>query len=579
MSAVYFILLLGGLIFFHELGHFLLAKAMGVKVLTFSIGFGPALVKWRWGETEYKLAAIPLGGYVKMFGDEMGDEIADKALGISVPDQPGSPAQSEDGSVPVEVYTLEQKKAEEDARRAFNAQPLWRRTLIVFAGPAFNLLLPFFVFFFMYLSHSQLLSSYIGTVKEGGPAWKAGIRSGDVITEINDEEVAYWWQLEESINNSIDTPLSVKVLRGEESFETTVVPEEFKNVLVRQLDLIVREGRIQVTPNAVRPLLWVRPGVPGARSGLKNWDLVTHVDGRGVDSFVAVQRALSHEGDHVLTILREEPVGLLGHVHFNTYGQPLSVTVDSSVSKELESSEMVIRHVDAESPADKLGLMPGDRILSIDDDVKPLWFVFESYLADSVGDSHELVWENESGKHTGTFTLAPTTIKGEFNEDQQVVVFGAYNHSEQSPPVWTENRSRLAYSVNQTWSHVYHTYRVTFYSLAGLLAGRVPIASMGGPILIYDMASRTEELGWEYFFSIMVLLSVSLGLINLFPIPILDGGHLLFFAIEAVIRRPVPIKIRQFASYIGLFLILLLMVVVFKNDIARNWDKITGWFS
>jgi regulator of sigma E protease len=101
---------------------------------------------------------------------------------------------------------------------------------------------------------------------------------------------------------------------------------------------------------------------------------------------------------------------------------------------------------------------------------------------------------------------------------------------------------------------------------------------MGGPILIYDMASRTEEHGWPFFFNLMAWLSISLGVINLFPIPILDGGHLFFFAIEAVTRREVPIKVRQVAAYFGLACILALMVTVFWNDIARNWGTISNWF-
>ena len=148
MSAIYFLLLLGGLIFFHELGHFLVAKLSGVRVLTFSIGFGPALLRKKYGDTEYKLAAVPLGGYVRMHGDEP------------------------DSVVP-----------EDEREFAFNYKPLWKRTLIVLAGPVFNLILPVVVFFFMFLTHTQLYPAYIGAVTEGGPAWHAGLRAGDTVTQ------------------------------------------------------------------------------------------------------------------------------------------------------------------------------------------------------------------------------------------------------------------------------------------------------------------------------------------------------------------------------------------------------------
>ena len=557
MSFVYFILLLGGLIFFHELGHFILAKAMGVRVITFSIGFDPSLISKKFGDTEYRLAAVPLGGYVKMFGDEVGEDVGDKALGIKGDEE-----------------------VEDDPERAFNNKPLWRRTLIVLAGPVFNLLLPFIVFFLVYLTYTELLPSYIGAVKKDGPAWNAGIRSGDTIVKMDGEDVDYWWQMEERINSSVGTEIEVELARGDGTFTTTVVPEEIEIVKLKQVDLVDREGRIQVTPVYVRPMVGVREASPVHSAGLRNWDLVVAVDGEKVKSFADMRERLAVAGSHALDVLREETLGNLGHALFSQFGDPLELTLEGPVpDSDLYEAEMVVHHVDDGSGAARVGLESGDRIISLAGHEFPLWYIMETYLADHVGDSHELVWEDAEGRHTTEFKLTQLTVKGEFNEDRRIVKFGAYNHSSVGSPEGLKNNSLCAFAAHQTWKETYEAYRITLWSVAGLMAGKVPIEDMGGPILIYDMASRTEEHGWEYFFRIMVWLSISLGIINLFPIPILDGGHLLFFAIEAVIRRPVSVKARQVAAYIGLVLIGMLMIVVFKNDIARNWDSISNWFS
>jgi len=542
-SGVYFILLLGALILVHELGHFVVAKLSGVRVLTFSLGFGPALLRRKWGDTEYRLAAIPLGGYVRMFGDEPDSDVP----------------QSERGA-------------------AFNYKPLPLRTAIVLAGPVMNLLLPFVVFFLMFVSRSELEPAYIGAVKGGGPAAEAGLRAGDRVVRMDGEEIAYWWELETRINASIGRPIDIEVARGEETFSTTVVPETVEVERYPQLDMKEKEGRIQVIPLEARPLLWVPPGSGAEAAGLEHWDRVLSVDGKPVQAFSQVEQLLAGSGPHTLTVVREVPLAVLGHVLFNGYGKPFEVVLPDGAGAGLADADLVVHSVDAGTPAESIGLKRGDRILTVDGESFPFWFLVESYLAENVEEEHELVWTDGREEHRAKFSLVPSTEKGEFNEERKVVVFGVHNHADLGAPADIPNQDRLAYAFRFTGMAVRDAFEITLASLGGLLVGKVPIRDLGGPILIYDMASKTEKYGWEFFFNLMAWLSISLGLINLFPIPVLDGGHLFFFAIEAVIRRPVPIRVRQVAAYFGLAVILLLMVVVFRNDIMRNWDTITGWF-
>jgi len=539
LPALYFILLLGGLVLFHEFGHFIVAKLCGIKVVTFSIGFPPAIFKKKIGETNYQIGAVLLGGYVRFYGDEPDAEIPENMQ-----------------------------------HRAFNTTPLWKRSLIVLAGPVANLILPFFVYFIVFFCYSVLPPSYIGSVKKGGPGWEAGIRAGDVIVAIEDEEVEYWWQVKERINASIGEELELKIRRGEEEFTTTVVPVEEIIVKLPQMNLTDREGRIQVASHFVLPIITVTPGSRAESAGLKSWDRVLRVDDQEVHGFAEFMRVLGKPGAHKLVVVREEPLGEVGHSLFNTYSEPMLVELENDGGElGVFAAELAVHHVEKGSKAEEVGLKPGDRLISIDDEVYPFWFNFEYHLAKSVEQEHVLVWHDGERERHAEFTLKSDEEEGE-RKGPQRVVFGAYNHSGFGLPPDIPNRMRVRYAMMATWADTYDAYEITLASVVGLVSGAVPIKEMGGPILIYQLASKTEEHGWEYFFRMMVTLSISLGIINLVPIPILDGGHLAFFAIEAVIRRPIPTNVKQVAWIIGLILILLLMFVVFKNDLARNWDNV-----
>lgn len=193
------IVLLGALIFFHELGHFMFAKLLGVKVERFSIGLGPALIKRTMGETEYMLAAIPFGGYVKMLGENTSLEDVGQ----------------EDVAPP----------SEKDLERAFDRQPVWKRAAIILMGPVFNIVLAFLIYFgLFYFSGTSHLLPEVGSVVANSPAYEAGLEKGDMITAIGGETVETWSDLTALIQKSEGGPLSVEVTRGETSVELTISP-------------------------------------------------------------------------------------------------------------------------------------------------------------------------------------------------------------------------------------------------------------------------------------------------------------------------------------------------------------------
>ena len=243
MSVLYFLLLVGVLVLIHELGHFAAAKLLDVKVLRFSIGYGRPLVRFKLRETEYQIAAFPLGGYVRILGIEGDDrpdraaDQADMAGRADRPDQGGRAADRADRRSDPPV-------ARGDARRSFASRPLWQRLVIVFAGPAANLAFPCVIYFVFFAGHSVLPAAVIGDVIDGGAAARAGLEPGDRVLEIDGTPVRYWEEIETRVQSSPGKELHLRIARNGKVFERYVTPLE---ETVRYRDGAVRlQGRIGV---------------------------------------------------------------------------------------------------------------------------------------------------------------------------------------------------------------------------------------------------------------------------------------------------------------------------------------------
>jgi len=342
------IVVLGVLIFAHELGHFLAAKWARVGVVTFSLGFGPKILGRKIGETQYQISAIPLGGYVKMIGEEPGEKI------------------------PPELIP-----------KSFSHQPVGRRLGIVFAGPFFNFLFAIAAFAVAFTVGLPTLLPEVGEVKPDFPAFQAGLQKGDRILEVNGAPVKRWEDLAKAIHESVDRPLQLKVERGKEVF-------------------------------------------------------------------------------------------------------PLSVTPQVSTQKNL-----------------------------FGDDVR-------------VG----LIGISPSGT---TFT-------------------------ERADPFTAVYRA-----VVQSW----RVTELTVISIYKIIEGKVSAKTIGGPLLIAQLAGQQAKAGALSLVIFMAVISINLVILNILPIPVLDGWHLLMFLIEGAIGRPVSLKLRERAQQVGIFIIILLMLLVFYNDISR----------
>src|SRR6516165_10566638 len=256
-NIAYTLLLLGVLIFVHELGHFLVAKSLGVKVLRFSIGFGPRLFGVTRGETEYRVSWLPLGGYVKMAGEQPNEEL--------------SP---------------------EEAQRGFLTQSPWRRAAIVVAGPGFNLLFPILAYFLIFAGTHQQISTRIGSVEPGLPAAEAQLRPGDRILAVDGEKVRTFEELRTHLQPRYDRPITLTVERQGRQFTTTLTPA--KSLETNPIETLPR-GLIGISPNAKAPVLGVLEGSPAAAAGLKTFDRVLSVNGQPVKDELAFNASIEKE--------------------------------------------------------------------------------------------------------------------------------------------------------------------------------------------------------------------------------------------------------------------------------------------
>ena len=422
-----FLLVLGVLIFVHELGHFLVARWYGVRVLTFSLGFGPKILKVTRGGTEYCISAVPLGGYVKMAGENVTDE-------------------------------------REGAPDEFLSKSKWVRFQVYLAGPVMNIALALIASTIVLaggadvpIYHSR--PAVIGGVEPNSPAAQAGIQAGDRIVSVNGEDIPTWDDLDMAVVPKAGHEISMVIDRAGSVRTITVVPAS--------------EGRYELGTLGVRPVLRpqiynVRPNMPGERAGLHRGDVLVAVAGKS-----PIGR------DEAITLIKKNgPKPIVLGLERN--GQPVEITVTP------------------EGPA-------GSSLIGFD------FYGFEYQRID------------------------PT--------------FG----------------QAIAMSFRQNLDNA----KVIGKTLKDLATRQTPVNQLLGPLAIADLSGSAARLGWRELLDLMAMISLNLALLNLMPIPVMDGGQIMILGLEGIARRDFSVRLKERITMVGAVLILALMTVVIYNDIAR----------
>jgi regulator of sigma E protease len=425
-TTLAFLFVLGVLVFVHELGHFLVARWHGVRVLTFSLGFGPKLVKVTRGGTEYCISVVPLGGYVKLAGETVEDA------------QTGAPDE-------------------------FLSKSKWVRFQVYVAGPVMNILLALIVGAGV-LSRGADIPIYrsapptVGIVAPGSPAEAADLRVGDLILSVDGLPVATWDELEMQVLPKPRRELAIVVARGPERVTVRVTPEAVGSYEMGSLGIEA----------AWRPrIIQVNPGSPAERAGFQYGDVILAMNG---------VRGLQH--DEIIEQIRA------------SVAAPIVFTVE----RQGTSRDVSVVPTGPEGAA-MIGLGLGPEVRRIDPSI-----------LQAVRMSAQQNWEN-------------TVLIGK--------------------------------------------------TLVGLITRETPMRQLMGPVGIAQLSGSAAELGWLALFNLMAMISLNLGLLNLMPVPVLDGGHIAILAVESLARRDLSIRMKERILVAGAALMVLLMVTVIYNDIAR----------
>jgi regulator of sigma E protease len=551
MAVVYFVVLVGVLIFVHELGHFAWAKFFGVRVLRFSLGFGPKIAGVKRGETEYVIAAFPLGGYVRMLGESPADVVAP-----------------------------------EDRGRSFPEQPLWKRIVIVFAGPLMNLVFPVVLYFVVFLGDREMTPPVVGTVLPDRPA-DGRLQPGDRILSIDGRDVSTWYELGRLIEPNAGRPLEFVVDR--EGRRTTVRITPALTEEQRPLDLTQSVGRVGIMPNHPLAVIGiVSPSQPAAVAGLRTFDRVIAAAGRPIERWIDLERVLDRNRGSMLPLTYLRPVRLVDALHalsdLQLYEPHVAILTpeggpgSGAERTGIESSDLFVARVAAGSPEHRAGLRPGDRLVALDGRPIRLWATFLEDLRAGGGAEHELTWRRGDQLITRRLRLAHERVVDEYGQayDRYSVGIQHWAPTTVDPPV--PNPAPLTYAAREALRATWEMIELTATSIVRLLQGRLSVRTIGGPLMIFEVAGSAAREGTLNYLSLMAFISINLGLLNLLPIPLLDGGHLLFLTIEGVSRRPVSRRVREIASLAGLLMLLLVMVLAFTNDIERQWPEIVAAF-
>lgn len=543
-----FFLMLGLLIFVHEMGHFLTAKFFKVRVETFSIGFGKKVFQRKWGETTYCVSLIPLGGYVKMFGDDPSKEVPD-----------------------------------EEKPYSFLHQPLIPRMLIVLAGPLVNFFFAILVFAMVVMVGEKLPAPIVGDISTSSAAAQAGFVAGDRVLTVNTKDVTTWNDITKIIRQNPNTNINFELLRGGE--KTTIEAKAKMGQNPNPIEYNETVGLIEgLTPASLTPIVGLSNlNSPAFKAGLPTISMIDKINGKEVRYFRSLAEALKENSGKPLEISfvslladdAKPEVLTIGALDFAPNAS------NKEILKQIgfESTQTYLYTVKDSSPADKAGIKRGDKIVEINGVPTKKWEDLLKAVSSYKLDDPALkvtVLRNGEPKKLEVIPEMTELLNGRAQEESRFTIgIKPALTMIAGEPVLKRDLNPFNALVEGTRRAVRWT-GLTVVGLVRLVQNKLSPKSIGGVISIGSVASQSFQAGWSTFLNIMGILSINLFLLNLLPIPVLDGGHLVFFTLEALKGKPISLKKLEIAQTLGFVILMSLMAFALFNDVSRlysNW----GW--
>ena len=534
MFYLFGILLLGIVVLVHEFGHFIVARLCGVRVEVFSIGFGKALCKLKRGDTEYRISLVPLGGYVKMSGENPAEQDEDKNKDI-------------------------------DPNLLFSHKKWWQKVCIVFAGPLFNILFTALVLFVVSFFRLTAPSSLIEHVDPEGPAAAAGMMDGDTIVRMGGHEVKVWDDitppLTELYENGSCRSLPVEVERDGKLITLDVHPQidtyedDFGDEQSRCVLGVVRAPADATIINM------------NNYPNLKNGDKILSVDGVETDRFYKLKK-LVEKPFHEIKLIRD--------------GKEMTVTFDQEggfKKPELLHGGLIISSVEKDGYAEKVGIRVGDAIIGINGIGITAPFKFFSEMRKLKNDDPvKLEIFRDGERQNIDFALKSETQVNEMTgmTSQKIKWDARFAFDYNVPEITARRGNPVGYTFKYAVTETKKMFVLTVKGFWYMISGRVSVKNVGGPIMIFDITKRAAELGADYFLYIMAVISINLGIINLMPIPVMDGGYIVIYTIEGIRRKPISPKLLQRLLVVGMVILFALMALAMTNDISRFFKVFNG---
>jgi regulator of sigma E protease len=539
LNVLGFLIILGPLVVAHEFGHYIFARIFGVKAEIFSIGFGKKIWSRQLGETELRVSMIPLGGYVKLLGEDR------------------------EAPLPPELKN-----------RALHRQAPWKRFFIFFGGPLFNFLFAILIYMTIMAVGEPQISNRVARVVRGSPAALAGFQSGDRVLSVDGKPVKRYDDLMDIVEDNAGKALVFEVVHpgapaNQSPVRLTATPHPEDGYSLYGEPKQVGEV-VGLIPYARSTQIGVSdPRSVAGTSGIQSGDALVDFNGTPVKTFEEIEGLYAQATPKSAIALKiEKPNKSVISVVFS---KPAG---DVSMEKAwgLRSSEMFIEKVVDGSPAALAGLHSGDRIVTVGK--KELQSFFD--LKDEVQKSGEtegkvpLTWEHEGKLVSATVIPTSTSNRNALLKKTTGFTVGIVPMLETVEPEMAVERiwNPLVLLYKGTERMILFSWR-NLVSIQKIITGDVSVATLGGPIMIGKIAGESLSRGLIAFLSNMAILSIGLGVLNVLPIPVLDGGHLMLLAIETVRGKPLTMRTMEIIQSVGLTAILLLMALVMKNDFTR----------